>query len=106
MMVHLELVLISVLFTAPKSVGSSHVSCSQIANLFTGLREGEGQGGGCSPFGCCSPRGCGHPRAAFRRRSIAADPEGCLLVLDLGLNIGDGVRGLHVERDRLAREGL
>merc|ERR1719319_1444502 len=29
-----------------------------------------------------------------------------LLVLDLGFHVGDGVRGLHVERYRLAREGL
>merc|ERR1719159_2134158 len=29
-----------------------------------------------------------------------------LLVLDLGLHVRDGVRGLHVKRDRLSREGL
>ena len=28
------------------------------------------------------------------------------LVLDLGLHVVNGVAGLHVERDRLAREGL
>merc|ERR550537_1162353 len=28
------------------------------------------------------------------------------LVLDLGLHVVNGVRGLHVKRDRLAREGL
>ena len=29
-----------------------------------------------------------------------------LLVLDLGLDVVDGVRGLHFERDRLSGEGL
>ena len=29
-----------------------------------------------------------------------------LLVLDLGLDVVDGVRGLHVERDGLAGQGL
>jgi hypothetical protein len=29
-----------------------------------------------------------------------------LLVLDLGLHVVDGVRGLHLQRDRLARQGL
>jgi len=29
-----------------------------------------------------------------------------LLVLDLGLDVVDGVRGLHLEGDRLSREGL
>jgi len=34
---------------------------------------------------------------------IGRDP---LLVLDLGLHVVNGVAGLHVERDRLTREGL
>lgn len=56
--------------------------------------------------GCCSRQEFGHPQVACRRRSNVADPGDSFLILDLGLNVVDGVRGLHLEGDGLACEGF
>ena len=58
------------------------------------------------PSGCCSRRECGHPRAACRRNETLLVWGNALLVLDLALHIVDGVRGLDLEGDGLARQGL
>uniref|UniRef100_A0A453CNI3 Uncharacterized protein n=1 Tax=Aegilops tauschii subsp. strangulata TaxID=200361 RepID=A0A453CNI3_AEGTS len=67
---------------------------------------GGAQGGGWTPSECCSPQGCGHPPAACLRRSDAAGRGDALLVLDLGLDIVDGVRALNLQSDGLPRQGL
>merc|ERR1719411_2454435 len=68
-------------------------------------QDGE-RDGGWTPSGCCSRRGSFRPRAACQQRSTSAGPGDALLVLDLGLHILDGVRGLDFEGDGLACEGL
>lgn len=52
---------------------------------------------------CSQPHRPGHDRAAA---STQYQPVPTLLVLDLGLHAIDGVRGLHLQGDGLAREGL
>jgi hypothetical protein len=57
-------------------------------------------------FGCCSQRGCGRPQVAFRRRVDAVGPGDTFLVLDLGLDVVDGIARLDVKGNGLSGEGL
>jgi hypothetical protein len=68
---------------------------------------------GASSSECTATKGqaratpCQQAAAAPKTRSQRRRrPELTLLVLDLLLHVLDGVAGLHLERDRLAREGL
>lgn len=61
---------------------------------------------GWTPSEGCSRRGYDHPRAVCRQRSGAADRRDAFLVLNLSLDVVDGMGGLDLEGSNLTRQGL
>merc|ERR1712062_420521 len=79
---------------------------SSVLQLFSGEDQPLLIWGECSPSGCCSRREFFRPPAVFRRRSTSADLGDSLLILDLSLDVLDGVRWFDLEGDGLASQGL